>query len=144
MVEDRWEPPAVEDPGRVGTYPALAKAGGGYVWDAVLEYRVWCHPSEGDSVDLKGDDYYCAFATYTEAQQFSESTAGAEEPLALVVQEEYLDEPGPGEYVHVRERRIAEWPVAFLRRPRRTEATIPEFLDPNAPPNRLDILRGLA
>jgi len=25
----------------VGTYPASAKAGGGYVWDEVLEYRVW-------------------------------------------------------------------------------------------------------
>lgn len=32
---------------KVGTYPAAAKAGGGYVWDAVLEYRVWCHPERG-------------------------------------------------------------------------------------------------
>lgn len=31
-----------EDAGLVGTYPAAAKAGGGYVWDDVLEYRVWC------------------------------------------------------------------------------------------------------
>jgi len=59
------------------------------------------------------------------------------------VQEEYLDEPAPGQYVHVRERHIAEWPVEFLRRPRRTEATIPDFLDPDAPPNRLEILRGM-
>ena len=32
--------PDVLDPNRVGKYAALAKAGGGYVWDAVLEYRV--------------------------------------------------------------------------------------------------------
>jgi hypothetical protein len=134
----------VEDPARVGTYPALAKAGGGMVWDGVLEYRVWCYPSEGASDDFEGGDYYSAFAAYADAQRFSESTAGAQEPLALVVQEEYLDEPSPGEYVHVRERRVAEWPVPFLRRPRRTAATIPDFLDPDAPPNRLEILRGLA
>ena len=30
-------------PGLVGTYSPLAQAGG-YVWDDVLEYRVWCHP----------------------------------------------------------------------------------------------------
>jgi hypothetical protein len=50
----------------------------------------------------------------------------------------------PGEYHHVKEVRIAEWPVEFLRRPRRTPNTIPDFLSPNAPANRLDILRGLA
>jgi hypothetical protein len=44
----------------------------------------------------------------------------------------------------MREVRVAEWPVKFLRRPRRTARTIPDFLSPNAPPNRLDILRGLA
>jgi hypothetical protein len=35
-------------------------------------------------------------------------------------------------------------PVAFLRRPRHIPNTIPDFLAPNAPPNRVDILRGLA
>jgi hypothetical protein len=39
--------PDALDPGLVGTYPASAHAGGGYVWDAVLEYRVWCHPESG-------------------------------------------------------------------------------------------------
>lgn len=29
--------PNVLDPERVGTYPAESKAGGGHVWDAVLE-----------------------------------------------------------------------------------------------------------
>jgi hypothetical protein len=46
--------------------------------------------------------------------------------------------------VHVRERRVTEWPVAFLTRPRRTPHTIPDFFSPDAPANRLDILRGIA
>lgn len=100
-------------PDRVDTYPATAKAGGGYVWDEVLEYRVWCHHERGA-------------------------------PLALILQREYIDEPTPGECRHVREERIAEWPVDFLSRPRRTERTIPDFLAPDAPPNRLAILRGQA
>ena len=61
-----------------------------------------------------------------------------------MLQEEHIDEPAPGEYVHVKERRVTEWPVTFLSRPRRTPETIPAFLDPDAPSNRLDILRGLA
>ena len=127
--------PAAIDPARVGDYPAEVKAGGGYVWDAVLEYRVWCHPR-------RGSDYYHAFATYPEALAFSRSTPGAEEPLALIRQDEYLDEPRPGQFEHVRKVRLTEWPVEFLERPRRTRRTIPDFLSPTAPPDRLDILRG--
>ncbi|HKR27552.1 MAG TPA: hypothetical protein VJS11_08855, partial [Acidobacteriaceae bacterium] len=104
----------------VGTYPADAHAGGGYVWDEVLEYRVWCHPERGAADRDKGNDYYYAFATYGEAAAFSASTPGAEEPLVLIRQIEYIDEPNPGEYRHVMEPRITEWPVEFLRRPRRT------------------------
>ena len=59
--------PEVLDPSRVGTYPALVKSGGGYVWDAVLEYRVWCHPERGAPDEDDGDDYYYAFETYDEA-----------------------------------------------------------------------------
>ena len=114
------------------------------MWDDVLEYRVWCHPERG-APDLEdGSDYYYAFATYAEALEFSQDTEGAEEPLALIRQLEYIAEPNPGEYHHVKELRITEWPVEFLRRPRRTPNTIPDFLSPNAPANRLDILRGLA
>lgn len=136
--------PDAIDPARVGSYPAEAKAGGGLVWDAVLEYRVWCHPEEGAADEADGHDYFYAFATYAEAFACFESTAGAEAPLALILQEEYLDEPAPGEYLHVKKQRITEWPVPFLRRPRRTPSTIPDFLSPDAPPNRLEILRGLA
>jgi len=136
--------PDVVDPALVGTYSPVAKAGGGFVWDDVLEYRVWCHPERGASDLEDGNDYYYAFATYSEALAFSQSTQGAEEPLALVRQLEYIEELNPGEYRHVKEVRITEWPVEFLHRPRRTPNTISDFLSPNAPANRLDILRGLA
>jgi hypothetical protein len=136
--------PDALDPSLVGTYPGLAHAGGGYVWDAVLEYRVWCHPEQGAPDEADGDDYYYPFATYQEALDFAEANPGAEEPLALVLQEEYIDEPEEGQYVHVKARRVTEWPVSFLARPKRTTSTIPDFLAPNAPPNRLDIIRGLA
>jgi len=136
--------PDAMDSTLVGTYSPSTKAGGGYVWDDVLEYRVWCHPERGSTGFDDGSDYYYAFATYTEALSFSQKTEGAEEPLALVRQIEYIDEPNPGEYRHVKEVRVTEWPVEFLRRPRRTAKTIPDFLSPNAPANRLDILRGLA
>jgi hypothetical protein len=59
--------PDVLDPGRVGTYPALVNAGGGYVWDAVLEYRVWCHPENEAPDEGDGSDYFYSFATYAEA-----------------------------------------------------------------------------
>ena len=136
--------PEAVDPSQVGLYPASAKAGGGYVWDAVLEYRVWCYPREGAHDAFEGSDYYYAFASYEEAQQFSAQIPGAQDPLALVLQEEFLDEEEPGKYVHVKERRVTEWPVEFLSRPRRTPSTVPDFLSPRAPANRLDILRGIA
>ena len=135
--------PAVLDESLVGTYPALSKAGGGFVWDAVLEYRVWCCPAAGAPGEEDGDDYYLAFFTYEAARTFAETTAGADEPLALVLQQEYIDESVPGEYVHVQEERVTEWPVAFLSRPRRTPQMIPDFMAAGAQANRLDILRGL-
>lgn len=135
--------PRAVDESLVGSYPALTWAGGGYVWDAVLEYRVWCHPLEGAPHVQQGNDYFRAFSTYEDALAFAERTKGAEEPLALVLQEEYIDEPAPQQYVHVRKHRITEWPIAFLDTPRRTPRTIPDFLASKAP-NRLDILRGLA
>ena len=136
--------PDAVDASLVGTYSPLAKAGGGYVWDDVLEYRVWLHPERGAPDEEEGSDYYHAFVTYAEAAAFSENTPGAEQPLALIRQTEYIAEREPGNYCHVKKVRIAEWPVEFLRRPRRTPNTIPDFLSPNAPPNRLDIIRGLA
>jgi hypothetical protein len=138
------DPPPAVDASLVGTYPAAANAGGGFVWDAVLEYRVWCHPERGAPDEAEGSDYFYAFATYPEALEFSEQRVGSEDPIALVLQEEYIDEPEPGRYVHVKERRVAEWPATFLRRPKRTARTIPAFFAPDAPSNRLEILRGVA
>lgn len=129
---------------RVGKYPALAKSGGGYVWDEVLEYRVWCHPEHGAPDVADGSDYFYAFATYPKARALSRRTPGAEEPLAPSRQREYIDEPEPGKFIHIKAPRVTEWPVAFLDRPRRNRNTIPGFLSTDAPPNRLDILRGTA
>ena len=72
------------NPKRVGKYPALAGAGGGYVWDEVLEYRVWCHPERGAPDLADGNDYFYAFATFPKALKFSRRTKGSEEPLALI------------------------------------------------------------
>lgn len=138
------EYPDAADPNLVGTYPASTKSGGGYVWDAVLEYRVWCHPELGVPDLCDGSDYYFPFATYAEALAFSDDTTGAEPPLALVQQLEYIAEPEPGLYVHKKEPRVTEWRVEFLNRPKRTADTIASFFAPDAPENRLEILRGLA
>jgi hypothetical protein len=136
--------PAVKNSDLVGTYPALVKSGGGYVWDEVLEYRVWCHPEMG-ALDLHdGEDYYYPFATYEEAVKFSNENSGTESPLVLILQKEYIDEPEPGNYIHVKDRRMTEWSVEWLERPKRQENTIPNFFSPTAPANRLDILRGEA
>ena len=134
--------PTAMRPEMVGQYPARTFAGGGYVWDAVLEYRVWCSPFRGSEDRAHGDDYFFAFATFDEAAEASDYLLGADAPVALILQREYIDEPAPGEFRHVREERITEWPVEFLSRPRRDERTIPDFLAPDAPDNRLAILRG--
>jgi len=115
------------------------------VWDEVLEYRVWCHPKDGS------DDYFYAYSSYGEAKKAAdslrstdESLAKVESPLALILQLERIDEPETGVYVHIVEERLAECPPEFLSRPKRTLYTIPDFLAPDAPPNRLDIIRGFA
>jgi len=136
-------PDAVE-PDKVGSYPALSFAGGGYVWDEVLEYRVWCRSGAGPGDLADSGDHYYAFATFAEAQLASQALAGAQEPLALILQRGYIDEIEPGMYRHVEQERVTEWPVEFLTRPQRDGRTIPDFLAPDAPPNRLEILRGQA
>lgn len=135
--------PKVINPDLIGSYPASVKSGGGYVWDEVLEYRVWCHPHNGAPDLENGNDYYHVFSSYEEALNFSIETQGAEKPLALILQNEYIDEPNPSEYYHIKEQRITEWPIEFLSRPKRNEDTIPSFFSPNAPSNRMDILRGI-
>lgn len=136
--------PTVVDPQKIGQYPADAGAGGGYVWDEVLEYRVWCHPERGAPDEFDGDDYFFPFETFERAKEFAKSNPGTEEPLVLILQKEHINEIEEGVYIHVIEERLTEWPVDFLSRPRRTAFTIPDFLASDAPANRLDILRGKA
>lgn len=104
----------------IGNYPALTKSGAGYVYDDVLEYRVWIHQD--------GNDFYYAFATYEEAKNFSEKTERAEAPLVLVLQREHINEPEPGKYEHVKGDRITEWRVEWLEGNKRGVDTITNFL----------------
>lgn len=100
-------PPKVMDPARVGTYSPLAGAGGGLVFDDVLEYRVW--------FKRNGESVYRAFATFEEAEAFSKrDLPRIEPPLALVLQREYVEEPEPGQRFLVRQQRVAEWSVGWL------------------------------
>ena len=100
--------PLAVDPEKVGSYPALTKSGAGHFYDDVLEYRVWINPPEG------GDDYYHAFARYEDALSFSRKTLGAEEPLVLILQKQWIDEPEPGAFFVQNEDRITEWQVQWL------------------------------
>ena len=103
--------PIAVDADLIGEYPAQTKSGGGYFYDAVLEYRVWVHPHDGGEDLYDGDDYYCAFATFEEASAYSRETAGAEQPLVLVRQDECINEPEPGRYEHHTGERLTEWRV---------------------------------
>lgn len=116
--------PIAVDLNKVGKYPALTKSGAGYVYDDVLEYRVWVHPGD--------DDYYHAFATYEDAKRFSERTEKAEEPLVLVLQHEHINELKLGKYVHVKGDRITEWRVEWLPGSKRGPDTIEKFLEEKA------------
>jgi hypothetical protein len=114
------EYPDAVDRSKVGKYDALTKSGGGYFYDEVLEYRVWVHPG--------GDDYYEAFCTYEEARRFSARTARAEEPLVLILQREWIDEPSEGKFIHKQGERITEWQVQWLSGSKRESSSIAKFL----------------
>jgi putative acetyltransferase len=120
--------PIAVDADLIGEYPAQTKSGGGYFYDAVLEYRVWVHPHDGGEDLYDGDDYYCAFATFEEASAYSRETAGAEQPLVLVRQDECINEPEPGRYEHHTGERLTEWRVEWLEGSKRTPSSIPDFL----------------
>lgn len=134
--------PTVMDEKLVGTSDARQPAGGGNVWDEVLEYRVWRHPHDGPPDEADGDDDYFAFGTDKEALDCSLNSDGSQAPLALILRREYLDERQPGVFRHVKTQRVTEWSVEFSSRPRRTQRTIPDFLTPDVPASRLEILRG--
>ena len=122
--------PDAINPQKVGTYPVLVKSGAGFFYDEVLEYRVWCHPERGAPNDhgRSNDDYFYSFVTFAKALAFHHATAGSEEPLALIRQFEYVNEPEPGKFVHVKKERIAEWQCAWLNEGPRRPGQIEEMV----------------
>lgn len=115
----------------VGEYPASTKSGGGYFYDQVLEYRVWCRPWQGAPDEFDGEIYYYAFHTYEEALEFSSNTEGSEKPLVLVKQLEWIDEPEIGKFIHKTGERVTEWVVEWLVGSKRQENTIADFIAQN-------------
>lgn len=120
--------PDAVNPDLVGTYPTMVESGAGYFFDEVLEFRVWCHPESGAPDEGEGADYFCAFATYEEALVFSQAASGAEEPLVLIRQNEWIDEPQPGQFIHEKRERIAEWRVEWLSDNKRYPGAIEGFI----------------
>lgn len=120
--------PIAFDVSMVGKYPAYTDSGAGYFYDDVLEYRVWLHPEKGAPDRYEGSDYYTAFSQYELAKEFSLSQIGAEEPLVLIRQVEWVDEPKPGQYLHIKEERITEWQVRWLKDAKREEGSIESFI----------------
>jgi len=120
--------PVAVEPNRVGTYPANTKSGAGYFYDDVLECRVWLNPERG-AAHLNGDeDYFVSFAQYEPAEAFSKATAGAEKPLVLVRQREWIAEPTPGTFHAEKGERITEWRVKWLAQSKREPNSISNFL----------------
>lgn len=131
-----YQYPKAKDPHMVGEYPASAKSGGGYFWDEVLEYRVWIHPERGGEDLHEGNDYFHAFETFEAALDFSQRTAGAEEPLVLIFQREHINEPEPGQFIHVTTDRVTEWCPEWLEGSKRKDHSIAEFIANGGRPMR--------
>ena len=118
--------PVAVDIAKVGKYPALCKSGAGFVWDDVLEYRVWCHPHRAG---VPGDDYFESFATHEEAVERAVVLGSiAEIPLVLVLQREHINEPEPGKRVLVKGDRITEWRPEWLEGSKRTPELVEKLL----------------
>lgn len=120
--------PLAVDLNQVGKYPLETKSGGGYFYDDVLEYRVWFHPENGADAWNGTHDYVVAFAQYEPALALSRQSRGAEPPLVLVRQREWIDEPEPGNYIVKNGERITEWDVAWLKEYKRGPDSIQAFL----------------
>ena len=122
------EYPMAVDINMVGKYPVDVSSGAGYFYDDVLEYRVWVHPEQGGKDLFEGEDYFLPFITYEEALSYSKKTKGAEEPLVLIRQKEWISEPKPKLYIHMKETRLTEWKVEWLEGRRRMKDSIAKFL----------------
>ncbi|WP_237524049.1 tetratricopeptide repeat protein [Shewanella sp. KX20019] len=64
--------------------------------------------------EFDGEIYYYAFHTYDEALEFSNTIDGSEEPLVLIKQHEWVDEPETGKFTHETGERLTEWRVEWL------------------------------
>lgn len=124
--------PKPVDEKMVGEYPTRAKAGAGFFYDEVLEYRVWCYPRKGAKDELDGDDYYYPFESFESALEFSTKEPGAQKPLALIRQFEWINEVEPGKYVHEKGERVAEWPAECLEGRKRELDSIQKFFESKA------------
>ncbi len=122
-----FEYPVAYDSKMVGEYDAEVEAGAGYFYDDVLEYRVWCYPQDGAEDEANGDDYFYVFETFEEAEEFRKQTKGAQLPLALIRQFEWIDEIKPGKFKHERGERIAEWGAELLDGRKRQKNSIEKF-----------------
>jgi putative acetyltransferase len=120
--------PLAVDPLKVGLYPLETKSGAGYFYDDVLEYRVWLHPENGAQTVNHGDDYVVAFAQYESAEAFAASAPGAETPIVLVRQRQWIDEPRAGHYLPKRGERVTEWQVRWLSGSKRAADSIEQFI----------------
>ncbi len=120
--------PIAGDPALVGSFSGQTGSGAGYFFDEVLEYRVWLCTGDGAPELSGGDDYFAAFARYEAALEFSKRHTGAEEPLVLIRQREWVSEPEPGKFIWMKTERITEWQVKWLERLPRGPNSIPEFL----------------
>ncbi|HKW62201.1 MAG TPA: hypothetical protein VJN89_06620 [Candidatus Acidoferrum sp.] len=120
--------PIAVDNAEVGKYAPQSNSGAGYFYDDVLEYRVWFCPERGAKPVNGKDDYYVAFADYEKAEELSKASKGAEEPLVLVRQYEWINEPDPGHYQAEKGNRITEWQVKWLEGNKRAPDSISEFL----------------
>jgi hypothetical protein len=120
--------PLAIDPSAVGRFSGETKSGAGYFYDEVLEYRVWLHPKQGAEPLAGGSAYFAAFAQFENALTFSRANAGAEQPLVLIRQREWVNEPKPGQFVHEKGERITEWKAEWLSGSKRTPGSIDQFL----------------
>jgi hypothetical protein len=131
MLDEKYRdyPPA-KYPEKIGVYPTYVNLDGGwgYYYDEVLEYRVWVHPDRGGEDLNEGSDYYYPFITYKEALTYSKKTKGAEEPIALVLQKEWLSETD-GQLSIVGKERITEWNASWLKGNKRTNDSISEMIN---------------
>lgn len=105
---------------KVGTYDLEVFSGAGYVYDYVLEYRVW--------YKKRGRTFCASFDNYNDALAYHRQNKKSEEPIVLVLQKEYVNEPEPGKYVLVNEERITEWQPEWLRDGLRTKEKVNDLL----------------